>query len=99
LFYHGFATSRKEFKKLIETETLQKGKLKNEIIGFIYQVRNNIFHGTKTTIEMADRNQRERLEIYSKILIATNELLFRVLSRQLEFSFDNKYRINFNDRS
>ncbi len=92
-------TFKKEFKKLIETETLQKGKLKNEIIGFIYQVRNNIFHGTKTTIEMTDRNQRERLEIYSKILIATNELLFRVLSRQLEFSFDNKYRINFNDRS
>jgi len=89
---------KKEFKKLVETETLQIGKLKNEIIGFIYQVRNNIFHGTKTTIEMTDRNQRERLEVYSKILIATNELLFRVLSRKLELPFDNKYRINFNDR-
>ena len=47
---------------------------------------------------MTDRNQRERLEIYSKILIATNELLFRVLSRQLKFSFDNKYRINFDSK-
>lgn len=88
---------KKEFKNLIETENLQKSKLKNEIIGFIYQVRNNIFHGTKTTIEMTDRDQRFRLEIYSKILIAINEILFRVLSRLLKISFDNKYRINFND--
>jgi hypothetical protein len=88
---------KNEFKKIIDREVLQKGKLKNEIIGFIYQVRNNIFHGTKTTIEMTDKKQRQRLEIYSNILIATNELLFRVLSRKLKFSFDNKYRINFDE--
>ncbi len=90
---------KKEFKKLIETETLLQGKLKNEIIRFIYLVRNNIFHGTKTTIEMSDKNQRKRLEIYSNILIATNELLFKILNRVLEISFDNHYRINLDGRS
>ena len=56
---------------------IQIFKIKNEILGFIYSVRNNIFHGTKTTIEMSDKNQRKRLDIYSNILIAVNELLFK----------------------
>lgn len=81
------------FKKLLETEKLVIGKLKNEIIPFVYNVRNNIFHGTKTTIDMADRKQRERLNIYSSILIATNSLLFKVLERKLNFELDKKYTI------
>jgi hypothetical protein len=48
---------KREFRKLIETENMLQGKIKNEIVGFIYLVRNNIFHGTKTTIEMSDKNQ------------------------------------------
>lgn len=83
---------RKEFKKLLESETLFKGKLKNDLLRFIYLVRNNIFHGTKTTIEMTNRDQRFRLDIYSSILIATNELLFKSLERALDFELDKKYR-------
>lgn len=90
---------KKEFKKLIETENLLVGKIKNEIVGFIYSVRNNIFHGTKTTIEMSDINQRERLEIYSSILIAVNELLFKSLEKILETNFDRHYKLNLNGRN
>ena len=48
---------------------------------------------------MSDRNQRKRLDIYSNILIATNELLFKVLNRELNISFDNHYRINLDGGS
>ena len=89
----------KEFEKLIETEKLLKGKIKNEILGFIYSVRNNIFHGTKTTIEMADRNQRKRLDIYSNILIGVNDLLFKSLERVLQTNFDKHYKLNLNGRN
>tara|TARA_R110002111_G_C5922390_1_gene366022 strand:- start:398 stop:1072 length:675 start_codon:yes stop_codon:yes gene_type:complete len=84
---------KKEFEKLLNSENVLKGKLKNEILRFIYLVRNNIFHGTKTTIDMADRRQRERLNIYSSILIATNNLLFKSLERKLNFELDKKYTI------
>ncbi len=84
---------KKEFRKLLESETLLKGKLKNEILRFVYLVRNNIFHGTKTTIDMTNRSQRERLNIYSSILIATNDLLFKTLERKLNFDLDKKYSI------
>ena len=89
----------KEFIKLIETESLIEGKIKNEIVGFIYLVRNNIFHGTKTTIEMSDKNQRKRLDIYSAILIGINELLFKSLERILQLKFDKNYKLNLNDRN
>ena len=90
---------KKEFKKLIETENFVNGKIKNEIVGFIYAVRNNIFHGTKTTIEMADRNQRKRLDIYSNILIGVNDLLFKSLERVLQTNFDKHYKLNLNGRN
>ena len=89
----------KEFEKLIETENLLKGKIKNEILGFIYSVRNNIFHGTKTTIEMADKDQRKRLDIYSNILIGVNDLLFKSLERVLQTNFDKHYKLNLNGRN
>jgi hypothetical protein len=82
---------KKEFKKLLEDEKLLKGKLKNELLRFVYLVRNNIFHGTKTTIEMTNRDQRFRLDIYSSILIATNEMLFKSLERVFDFELDKKY--------
>ena len=83
----------KEIEKLIDSETILKGKLKQNLILFIYKVRNNIFHGTKNTIEMTGSSQRERLEIYSSFLIATNNLLFRKLERKLDFELDKKYTI------
>ena len=57
-------------------------------------VRNNIFHGTKTTIEMSENFQRERLEIYTNILIATNEMLFRVLKKHTGFKLRNSYELS-----
>lgn len=48
---------------------------------FIYAVRNNVFHGSKTRIEMEDESQQQRLLIYSALLIATNSLLFEIFDR------------------
>jgi hypothetical protein len=82
------------FAKLIENEQLEKETI-NMIIKFIYLVRCNIFHGTKTTIEMANKQQRERLEIYSDILIGINGLLFKSLERVLKTQFEKKYNFKF----
>ncbi len=82
------------FTTLLETKTLEKGAYKNDILYFVYMVRNNIFHGTKNTIQMSQQGQRKRLEIYANILIATNELLFRKLIRNGIFHPHNSYSIN-----
>ena len=48
---------------------------------------------------MTDKNQRKRLEIYSNILIATNELLFKSLANNLKTKFDAHYKLNLDDRN
>jgi len=82
---------KKEFENLLKSNEIKSGKLKNDIIRFIYMVRNIIFHGTKDTIKMSEVFQRKRLDIYSNIIIAVNELLFKVLEKEGWFSPQKKY--------
>ena len=89
---------KKNFSQMIVENKLQIGKLKN-MIHFVYMVRNNIFHGTKDTINMLDKNQRNRLEIYSNILIGLNELLFKSIEKKLNVTLKKKYNLKFNDRN
>ena len=89
---------KENFNQMISENKLQIGKLKN-MARFVYLVRNNIFHGTKTTIEMSNKKQRDRLEIYANILIAINELLFKALEKKLCITFDKEYKLKFNDRN
>lgn len=49
------------------------------VLSFIYAVRNNIFHGSKSKIQMDNAEQQIRLSIYTAILIATNSLLFEAV--------------------
>lgn len=84
---------KKEFEKLLKSDDIKIGKLKNEIMWFIYNVRNNIFHGTKDTIQMQEVFQRKRLIVYSNIIIAINELLFKVLEKHTNFKPYDKYRL------
>ena len=51
-----------------------------EIISFIYLVRNNIFHGSKTFHDMVNLSQRSRLYFYANVLSATNKLLFQSIT-------------------
>jgi len=46
------------------------------VLAFIQAVRNNIFHGSKTRIEMLDPDQQTRLLIYTSIVNAFNSLFF-----------------------
>lgn len=85
---------KKEFEKLITTRDIKVGKLKNDIVRFVYLVRNNIFHGTKNTIEMSENFQRKRLEIYTNILVALNQLLFNILERKTDFQPHQTYHIS-----
>jgi len=58
----------------------------NNILYFVYSVRNNIFHGSKTIIDMMEPGQKKRLDIYSAILLATNEMLFEAIEKKFEWS-------------
>lgn len=51
------------------------------VLGFIYQVRCNLFHGSKTRVQLLDPGQQRRFLIYTSALIAANSLLFEVVPR------------------
>lgn len=53
------------------------------VLIFIFRVRNNIFHGTKTMLDMMETGQQKRLRIYASILLAVNETLFEAVEKQL----------------
>jgi len=51
------------------------------VLEFVYRVRCNLFHGSKTHVQLLDQAQQRRLLIYSGILVATNSLLFKVTKK------------------
>jgi hypothetical protein len=73
------------------------------LLFFVFSVRNNIFHGSKTVIEMMDDNQRDRFEVYTAILLAVNEMLFDVNEKnfnwtrnEIDKNLEDKQRLNSN---
>jgi|GEM_PF-547544 len=75
-----------------------KDSLSN-VLKFVFLVRNNIFHGSKTVIEMMNKNQSARLNIYTHIIIALNDLLFESIEtrfkwnrKQVDEDFDGNIR-------
>ena len=89
---------KKVFAALIEKKQFHKESI-SIMLKFIFLVRCNIFHGTKDTINMLDKNQRNRLEIYSNILIGFNELLFKSIEKKLNVTLNKKYNLKINDRN
>ncbi|TJX13002.1 hypothetical protein E9840_11270 [Tissierella creatinini] len=65
-------------------------KIWDNILYFIYLVRNNVFHGSKTITHMSGSEQIERFKIYTAILLATNELLFEVIEDNFEWINEDK---------
>lgn len=49
---------------------------------FIYQVRNNVFHGSKSLGATYEKNQRRRLEVYELVLKGITSLFFLAVGRQ-----------------
>ena len=70
---------RKSLKDLLSYERMFKQSTIKEIISFIYQIRNNIFHGTKTLQDMLNVEHQRKLYLYSHFIIATNQMLFSYL--------------------
>lgn len=66
------------FKLVYNEENVNKVKTIEELAKFVYLIRNNIFHGSKSAIEQMERKQRNRIKIYSSILNTLNHLLFYV---------------------
>lgn len=81
------------FKNLIKTKKIKTKKFIEDIIIFIYLVRNNVIHGTKDIIKMSDNCQKNRLEIYTNILLCLNELLFKILKRKKSFIPQKEYHL------
>jgi hypothetical protein len=51
-------------------------KILKECTLFIYKVRNNIFHGSKTLLEIYEKSQKRRLEVYDLFLKGITSLFF-----------------------
>lgn len=81
----------KSIKKIVDEDILSN-KIWYDILRFIYLVRNNVFHGSKTITHMGVTSQIERFKIYTAILLATNELLFDAIEEN--FQWTNNKRIN-----
>ena len=69
-----------------DTPDINKAKRKaiESILYFVYLVRNNIFHGTKTIHHM-DIEQQQRIQIYTAIIIAANELFFDAIETDINW--------------
>jgi hypothetical protein len=79
-FLENYISAIEEFKsRNIDIKTHYK------LLIFVFQVRNNIFHGKKKAQEMKNSGQRERLIDYSYIILATVEMFFDILNRKFEF--------------
>lgn len=71
------STSRPEDVQVNETCF----KLIEDCRYYVYLVRNNIFHGSKTLGETYEPSQRRRIELYLKFLRCINRLFFTVCKR------------------
>lgn len=84
---------------LFDSETLEIDDVET-IISFIYKIRNNIFHGTKTLQDMLLPKHQTKLLFYTYFILAVNQMLFSYL----DFIYDecnirlrpNRYENNYN---
>lgn len=83
-----FGRARK-LREILRTADRPDGlKVNNSILDliqecrlFIYDVRNNIFHGSKTLGETYEPNQRQRIDLYMTFIRCLNELFFSVCDK------------------
>ena len=68
-------TFQDSMKSLLLDKTFNK-KTVSTILDFIYSIRCNIFHGVKTMKQMLQSSQIERLDIYTSVIIAINQMCF-----------------------
>ncbi len=62
---------------------------------FIVDVRNNIFHGTKTQEEAREKSQAKRIEIYDIYLKCINSLFFSIIDCQARRNTISTQKIQF----
>lgn len=84
------------FKDSYENSHFNKDNCRT-LLKFIYQIRCNIFHGAKTLDEMQNKSQQKRIEIYTAIIIAANQMVFSYLSylsegKHTSYWLDDLYR-------
>lgn len=53
-----------------------------DCVHFVYLVRNNIFHGSKTLGETLEKNQKRRIEVYELFLKGVTSLFFLATGKQ-----------------
>ena len=94
--YNISSSEQKSFKEDLinayHNKYILKGKLKNSVMRFIIMVRNNVFHGSKDLLKMTEKRQRERLELYAKILNFINICVFEIIDSHTGIFFEKKLR-------
>ena len=72
-------TLKKTIKNLLSNKNGFKASTIKKIFRFISEIRNNIFHGTKTLDDMLRVEHQRKLFLYSHFIIAINQMLFSYL--------------------
>jgi len=67
-----------KFNRLMtaKLEVINFLEISNVLYPYIYKVRCNLFHGSKTRIQLLDGTQKLRLLIYTELHIITSDMLF-----------------------
>lgn len=70
---------KEAISSLFDSEKDLSPDVVEEIVSFIYLIRNNIFHGTKTLYEMLMVAHQRKLLLYTYLILAVNQMLFSYL--------------------
>jgi len=62
-----------------------------ECVSFVYKVRCNIFHGSKSLAEINQYNQKKRINIYYVLIHGVNELFFLTISENTTKQYDTTF--------
>lgn len=78
----------RDFNNLVDMKLTGKefNDALDNVLYYIFLVRNNIFHGSKTVVDMMEHGQKKRFEVYTAILLTINELLFNAIEKNLYWS-------------
>jgi len=85
-FFESVRTLQRELRACNAPESMPTNKKTLDLVEkarfFIYQVRNNVFHGSKSLGVTYEKNQKRRIEVYELILKGITSLFFLAMDRQ-----------------
>lgn len=74
------AEYKESMRQLLNEDKFNEKNLKS-IMNYIYDIRCNLFHGVKSFDEITKEEQQERLDIYTRTLMAMNDTIIKMAQK------------------